>query len=212
MGSGENLLNRDGVRKSDGSSILEHKVGFGTWEVLVTFGDVSAIDQVGVFAEGVFQGAADYAAGHYANYIFQTTVSDGGLTLEFVDQGGSNSTWSITRLILTRQPGPALRHCGGYFGFSSIVSHDADHPSTIPSNTDRLTKHRSTPEKLPVKQLLPEKTELPGRQELDGDFFDQISVVSTNDQGKLEGRFLGRKLNEHFRLLDEVFERLHVSP
>ena len=109
-GSGFNLLNRDGIRSSS-TATLEHKVGNGRWDVTITFGDNLPVDQVGVVAEGEFQGLESFAAGEHGNYSFSVQVIDGGLTLDFVDLGGVTTDWSVTRILMESDfEAPTLVH------------------------------------------------------------------------------------------------------
>jgi len=99
-----NGLNRDVIQKDDGPSTFEHRVENGVWEVLVTLGDDDLpLDEISLSAEGVvFEDGISRNAGQYGNEVFEVTVTDGSLSLTIEDNGGANSLWSASRIILTR--------------------------------------------------------------------------------------------------------------
>ncbi len=78
---------------------IEVDVPNGDYDVTVTFGDLAfGHDNQQVSAEDgqVIEGDVDTNAGQFVDRSFEVTVSDGSLSLEFSDQGGSNPDWTVT--------------------------------------------------------------------------------------------------------------------
>lgn len=96
-------LNRDFVY-SNAARSLEHKLASGVWDVTLNLGDAaSARDDISITAEGVLQnGDIDTAAGEFLETTFRVEVTDGGLSLELNDNGGTNNEWVLNRLSIAR--------------------------------------------------------------------------------------------------------------
>jgi len=107
--SGTNAANRDLIY-FDQPRTLEVKVANGTWDVVLNMGDASfAHDNMSVSAEGtVIESDVDSAAGGFPYATGTAIVTDGSLTLEFADNGGSDPNWVVTRLSLIQQPPPVV--------------------------------------------------------------------------------------------------------
>lgn len=105
--SGVNNINRD-LCYSSAARTLQVKVANGSWHVTMNMGDASyAHDDMVVKAEGVTkQTNIDSAVQSFPYCIFDATVSDGSLSIELSDAGGSDPNWVWTRLSLTRNPDP----------------------------------------------------------------------------------------------------------
>lgn len=99
--SGVNDINRDFVFSSSPRT-FENPVTNGTWQVTITFGDRNfAHDNMIVKAEGITKLTnISTSASQFSNGIFTTNVSDGKLSLEFSDGGGSDANWVVTRIWL----------------------------------------------------------------------------------------------------------------
>lgn len=95
-------LNRDFVY-SNSARTLEHKLANGIWDVTLNLGDASvARDNISVTAEDILQnGDIDTALGEFLEYTFRVAVSDGALSLDLADNGGSDSDWVLNRLSLS---------------------------------------------------------------------------------------------------------------
>lgn len=101
IGGGANNLNRDLCQSSE-PEIFETKLRNGKWRVLITFGDTFTHDNMYVKAEGVdMLENINNTPNVYFNEIFEVDVTDGKLSLEFSDRGGSDANWAATRIILT---------------------------------------------------------------------------------------------------------------
>ena len=96
-------LNRDFVNGSSNTT-LEHALAPGIWDVTVNVGDADlARDNISISAEGIVQLAdIDTVAGEFAVETFRVEISDGGLSLDIVDNGGSNSEWVLNRLSIAK--------------------------------------------------------------------------------------------------------------
>ncbi len=71
----------------------------GRYEVVLTMGDAGGLhDQMGVFLEGAQVDTVTTAAGQYAVRSYFVEVTDGQLTLDLIDQGGSNANIVINAL------------------------------------------------------------------------------------------------------------------
>ncbi len=91
-------LNRDFIF-SRSPKTFEVDVPNGTYNVTVTFGDRRfRHDNQQVSAENgqVVEGNITTNAGQFIDRSFLVTISDGTLSLEFSDQGGSNPDWTVT--------------------------------------------------------------------------------------------------------------------
>ncbi|WP_303318968.1 zinc-dependent metalloprotease [Flavivirga abyssicola] len=99
---GTNDLNRD-LCQSTQPGTFETKLRNGKWKVLISFGDrLYAHDNIFVKAEGVDRlENVNITPGVYFNEIFEVDVTDGKLSLEFSDRGGSDPNWAVTRIVLT---------------------------------------------------------------------------------------------------------------
>jgi hypothetical protein len=77
-----------------------------TYNVTVIMGDNDyAHDNMVVKANGVVALAdVDNAAGAFTSNTFSVTVSDGLLSLEFSDAGGTDPTWVINSIEVTAAP------------------------------------------------------------------------------------------------------------
>src|SRR5262249_33190959 len=96
---GSNLLTRD-VNRGTGTATFLADVDPGTYHVTATVGDPSvARDQLALIAEGqrVASGIST-ARNQFQNVSFDIDVTDGQLTLQFLDEGGVSSGFSIAAL------------------------------------------------------------------------------------------------------------------
>ena len=97
-------LNRDLIFSS-ATRTFEVNVPNGTYAVSVTTGDFCCVhDQMVIRAEGSIE--AQNITNRRNEFIvseFTTNVSDGKLTLEFSDGGGSDVNWAVNGLTITRQ-------------------------------------------------------------------------------------------------------------
>lgn len=105
-------VQKDGVM-STATRTLEHKVANGHWRVWLQMGDATARDNMQVRAEGnLISNNIDSAAGQHV-YVttsgastseasFDVLVTDGSLSLEFSDNGGTNAGWSLNGMSLER--------------------------------------------------------------------------------------------------------------
>src|SRR5262245_42761603 len=100
---GSNLLTRD-VNRGTGTATFLADVDPGTYHVTATVGDPSvARDQLALIAEGqrVASGIST-ARNQFQNVSFDIDVTDGQLTLQFLDEGGVSSGFSIAALQIGR--------------------------------------------------------------------------------------------------------------
>jgi len=97
-----NDINRDFIY-SNSNKVFEARVDNGNWEVLITFGDKGyAHDNMSVKAEGVSKlTRVSTKAREFVNKSFEVEVKDGKISLEFLDEGGSDPNWVVTRVRLT---------------------------------------------------------------------------------------------------------------
>jgi len=97
-----NDLNRDFVF-SDSTATLEVKVSPAFWSAEITFGDADFLrDSMSVKAEGISKLTnINTEKGQFLSKKFEVAVSDGKLTLEFLDEGGAPH-WSVTRIRLKK--------------------------------------------------------------------------------------------------------------
>ncbi len=102
-----NNLNRDFIYSSQAKT-FETKVSNGEWEALITFGDKNfPHDNMQVKAEGVLKVTnATTSAGQFLNQELTTEVRDGKISLQFLDNGGSDPNWTVTRLRLKKLRNP----------------------------------------------------------------------------------------------------------
>ncbi|ADE53149.1 carbohydrate-binding domain-containing protein [Coraliomargarita akajimensis] len=76
----------------------------GTYTVSVTIGDVYAVDDIVVKAEGTTVASnIDRAVNQWLPVNFTATVSDGTLNLEFSDGGGTNPNWIVNSITVNSQ-------------------------------------------------------------------------------------------------------------
>lgn len=89
---------------------LSHTLANGVWDVALTFGDAFfARDNMAVLAEGMtLAGDIDTSAGEFRTVAGQVIVTDGELTLDFLDNGGNSDSWAVTQLSISRAPGVPL--------------------------------------------------------------------------------------------------------
>lgn len=127
--SGANDLNRDLCHSSE-PALFEVNLRNGRWEVLVTFGDTYAHDVMYVKAEGIdkLENISNVPK-VYFNEKFEIDVSDGKLSLEFSDRGGSDVNWAVTRVILT------------YVEASSVAENDAGEAFSFYPNPTNAVIH-----------------------------------------------------------------------
>ena len=99
---GVNDAHRDLVYSS-ATRTLNHKISNGIWDVTLQMGDADfAHDNMQVSAEGItLDSDVDSAVGEFTYVVFQITVTDGELNIEFSDNGGSSPVWVVTRLSLS---------------------------------------------------------------------------------------------------------------
>ncbi len=97
-----NDINRDLIYSS-ATRTFEHKIANGIWDVTLNMGDDDyAHDNMVVRAEGITQDPdVDSAAGSFPYVSFTVTVTDGSLSIEFSDNGGSDNNWVLTRMSLS---------------------------------------------------------------------------------------------------------------
>jgi len=102
--NGINEINRDFVF-SEQPAMLSHKIANGTWTVTLNMGDEDySHDQMQVWAEGKQQGEGiDAAKGLFPYHIFDVVVTDGQLDITFLDAGGSDNSWVLNRMTLTKR-------------------------------------------------------------------------------------------------------------
>lgn len=108
-----NDINRDFIQGS-GTSRLNHKLAAGVWRVVFNMGDSDfEHDLMGVRAEGTLITDSITSPAEQFSYVdengasttptsFDVVVTDGELTLEFFDNGGSDPNWVVTRMSLTK--------------------------------------------------------------------------------------------------------------
>jgi len=106
--NGANDINRD-LLYSNLSRLFEARVVNGSWNVLITFGDLSySHDNIQVKAENeVVLTNVNTQPGVFVNRSFDVDIVDGKVSLEFSDLGGSDPNWVATRIWL-RYNGPIL--------------------------------------------------------------------------------------------------------
>lgn len=98
---GANDLNRDLCHSSEPGT-FETNLPNGKWEVLITFGDKYAHDGMYVKAQGVDRlENISNVPNVFFNKTFEVDVTEGKLSLEFSDRGGSDVNWAVTRVVLT---------------------------------------------------------------------------------------------------------------
>lgn len=97
------------------TTVLEHKIANGLWRVTMKMGDRTlARDDMGLRVEGMLitsdidspAGQVSYvdSSGASATEVsFDVSVSDGSLTFEFSDQGGSDPAWTLNEMSLELQ-------------------------------------------------------------------------------------------------------------
>lgn len=101
--TGVNDYNRDFIQSTKNKK-FEVNVDRGVWNVLITFGDRDFThDKMAVKAQGELR-LKDVKTNpkQFLNRSFNVDVKDGKITLEFMDQGGSDKNWAITRLALKK--------------------------------------------------------------------------------------------------------------
>ncbi|MHB0961158.1 MAG: S8 family serine peptidase [Pirellulaceae bacterium] len=95
-GSGGDLL-RDFHFAPQGTFLVD--LPNGRYDVVLSMGDAGGLhDQMGVFLEGTQIDTVSTAAGQYAIKTYTVTVDDGQLTLQLIDQGGTNANVVINGL------------------------------------------------------------------------------------------------------------------
>ena len=95
---GTNNINRDLIFSSN-NRVFSVKVPNGRYRVGVTFGDANfPHDQQVINAENgqKITNPVDTQAGQFERKVIDVDVLDSELSLEFIDQGGTNPHWSIT--------------------------------------------------------------------------------------------------------------------
>jgi hypothetical protein len=100
-------LKRDFVMSSSVARMFKADVPNGTYAVSVTMGDNDyAHDNMVVKANGttVLLPDVDTAQGAFVTNTFNLVVNSGSLALEFSDGGGTDSTWVVNGLTLTKAP------------------------------------------------------------------------------------------------------------
>ncbi|WP_157998160.1 T9SS type A sorting domain-containing protein [Aquimarina agarivorans] len=102
--NGANNLNRDFLFGQGENNMLIHNVANGFWRVVVTFGDAKdPRDNMQIKAEGKTIGQQIATkAGEFKNSDFTIQVKDKKLNLEFIDAGGRNNRWSVSRIWLRK--------------------------------------------------------------------------------------------------------------
>ncbi len=94
--SGSDLL-RDFHYAPQGTFLVD--LPNGLYEVVLTMGDAGALhDEMGVFLEGAEIDTVTTEAGQFASNTYFVDVNDGQLTLDLIDQGGSNANIVINGL------------------------------------------------------------------------------------------------------------------
>ncbi len=102
--NGVNDVNRDFVF-NDKPITLRHKIANGIWTVTLNMGDNdNPHDQMVVRAEGELKrNLITNNAGEFPYVVFDVSVTDGELDLEFSDAGGADPNWVVTRMSLTKK-------------------------------------------------------------------------------------------------------------
>jgi len=113
--TGPNNLNRDFIFSTQ-TKTFEHTLPNGTYDVTVTFGDRDyARNGQAVKAEGQTKASnINTNANQFVNKSFQTTVSDGKLSLEFSTTSG---VWCVTRV--TVAPASGGNQVAGSYDFGT---------------------------------------------------------------------------------------------
>ncbi|NOH01994.1 MAG: hypothetical protein HND47_08525 [Chloroflexi bacterium] len=99
-------LTRDFVMHSSAPRTFRVDLANGNYTVSVTMGDNDyAHDNMVVKANGAtVLPDVDNAAGAYAANTFSVTVTGGSLTIEFSDAGGTDPTWVVNSITVTKVP------------------------------------------------------------------------------------------------------------
>ncbi|KAA1242980.1 carbohydrate-binding protein [Aquimarina sp. RZ0] len=107
--NGANNINRDFLFGEGINNTLIHNVKNGFWRVVVTWGDAKdPRDNMRVMAEGkTMQRDISTNAGQFKNSDFTIEVTDRKLNLDFIDDGGRNNRWSVTRIWLRKVNAPS---------------------------------------------------------------------------------------------------------
>jgi subtilisin family serine protease/fibronectin type 3 domain-containing protein len=94
------------------------------YDVVLTMGDAGALhDLMAVYLEGIHVDTVSTAAGQFITKTYPVDVSDGQLTLQLIDLGGSNANVVINALEISYRPGSA--------GWITSATADTDPWSTI---------------------------------------------------------------------------------
>jgi hypothetical protein len=99
-------LNRDFVMQSSAARTFKVDLPNGNYFVSVTMGDNDyAHDNMVVKSNGTtVLPDLDTVVGAYITNTFTVTISSGSLSLEFSDAGGSDSTWVVNAVTITKTP------------------------------------------------------------------------------------------------------------
>ncbi len=102
--NGVNNINRDFLFGEGKNNTIVHNVDNGFWRVVVTWGDAKdPRDDMRVMAEGnTMEQNISTNAGEFKNSDFTVEVKDKKLNMTFIDDGGANNRWSVTRIWLRK--------------------------------------------------------------------------------------------------------------
>ena len=112
-------LERDFNHLTLGTFVVDVLSHTAEYDVKVTMGDGLALrDDMGVFLEGNLAGSLTAPAGQYAVATFRVTVTDGQLTIDLDDLGGSNGLVMINGIEIVEVQGgnPSIQFGGGNGG------------------------------------------------------------------------------------------------
>ncbi|MEM6885891.1 MAG: carbohydrate-binding protein [Verrucomicrobiota bacterium] len=99
-GGSRTSLTRDLVFSSQPRT-FKYDIANGTYNVSVTIGDIYAVDDIVIKAEGQTKASnIDRAVDQYQDVTFSVTVSDGSLDIEFSDAGGANPNWVVNAITI----------------------------------------------------------------------------------------------------------------
>lgn len=109
---------------SSADTTFNHKINNGFWRVTTTMGDATnSHDQMSVNAEGAqVVSPFDTATAQFSEHTFDVEVTDGELSLEFRDNGGTDDNWVLNSVVIEQIEPPTL--LGDYNGDNSVDTAD----------------------------------------------------------------------------------------